>query len=130
MAAISKKFVDLNPKFNKHPINGDLPTIKNEDAIKQAVKHIILTVRGEKMFRPFFGSSINTALFENFNPVLVDDIALSIEDALLAHEPRVKVEEVEVLEDIDANSLDITVNYKIVGIPLDQQSLNLVLERV
>jgi|TARA_B100000073_G_scaffold76229_1_gene57554 hypothetical protein len=130
MAAISKKFVDLNPKFNKHPINGDLPTIKNEDAIKQAVKHIVLTVRGEKVFRPFFGSSINTALFENFNPVLVDDIALSIEDALLAHEPRVKVEEVEVLEDIDANSLDITINYKIVGIPLDQQSLNLVLERV
>lgn len=130
MAAISKKFVDLNPKFNKHPINGDLPTIKNEDAIKQAVKHIVLTVRGEKLFRPFFGSSINTALFENFNPVLVDDIALSIEDALLAHEPRVKVQEVEVLEDIDTNSLDITINYKIVGIPLDQQSLNLVLERV
>ena len=105
MATISKKFVDLNPKFNKHPINGDLPTIKNEDAIKQAVKHIILTVRGEKLFRPFFGASVNSALFENFDPVVV-------------------------LEDIDNNALEVTVNYNIVGIPLDQQSLNLVLERV
>jgi len=130
MATISKKFVDLNPKFNKHPINGDLPTIKNEDAIKQAVKHIVLTVKGEKFFRPFFGASVNTALFENFDPTLVDDIALSIEDALTAHEPRVEVIDVVVLEDIDNNALEITVNYKIVGIPLDQQSLNLVLERV
>ena len=130
MATISKKFVDLNPNFNKHPINGDLPTIKNEDAIKQAVKHIVLTVRGERPFRPFFGASINSALFETFDPTLVDDIALSIEDALNAHEPRVDVTEVVVLEDIDNNALEVTVNYNIVGIPLDQQSLNLVLERV
>jgi len=130
MATISKKFVDLNPKFNKHPINGDLPTIKNEDAIKQAVKHIVMTARGEKPFRPFFGASVNEALFENFDPTLVDDLALNIEDALNAHEPRVEVIDVEVLEDIDNNSLEITVNYNIVGIPLDQQSLNLVLERV
>jgi phage baseplate assembly protein W len=130
MATISKKFVDLNPKFDRHPITGDLPTIKNEDAIKQAVKNIVLTIRGEKPFRPFFGASINSALFENFDPVLIDDIALSIEDALTAHEPRVEVTEVEVLDNIDTNALEVTVNYKIVGIPLDQQSLNLVLERV
>jgi len=130
MATISKKFVDLNPKFDRHPITGDLPTIKNEDAIKQAVKNIVLTIRGEKPFRPFFGASINSALFENFDPVLIDDIALSIEDALTSHEPRVEVTEVEVLDNIDTNALEVTVNYKIVGIPLDQQSLNLVLERV
>jgi phage baseplate assembly protein W len=130
MATISKKFVDLNPKFNKHPINGDLPTIKNEDAIKQSVKHIVMTLRGEKPFRPFFGASISSALFENFDATLIDDIALSIEDALTAYEPRVEVNDVEVLENIDDNTLDITINYTIVGIPLNQQSLNLVLERV
>jgi len=130
MATISKKFVDLNPKFEKHPISGDIPTIKNEDAIKQAVKNIVLTVRGEKLFRPFFGASVNSALFENFDSTIVDDMALNIEDALNAHEPRVEVIDVEVLEDIDDNQIEITVNYKIVGIPLNQQSLNLVLERV
>lgn len=130
MATISKKFVDLNPKFNKHPITGDLPVIKNEDAIKQSVKNIVLTIRGEKPFRPFFGASVSSSLFENFDPTIIDDIALSIEDALTAYEPRVEVTEVEVLEDIDNNSLEVTVNYTIVGIPLNQQSLNLVLERV
>ena len=38
--------------------------------------------------------------------------------------------DIEVLQDYDNNALEITINYTIVGIPLDQQSLNLVLERV
>lgn len=130
MAGISKKFVDLNPNFNKHPITGDLPVIKNEDAIKQSIKHIVLTARGERPFRPFFGASVNTALFENFDPTISDDLVLNIEDALTAYEPRVKVLDVEVLQDLDNNNLEITVNYKILGIPLNEQSLNLILERV
>lgn len=130
MAGISKKFVDLNPNFNMHPITGDLPVIKNEDAIKQAVKNIVLTARGERPFRPFFGASANSALFENFDPTITDDLVLNIEDALSAYEPRVEVIDVDLLEDIDNNTIEITVNYNIVGIPLNQQSLNLVLERV
>ena len=31
---------------------------------------------------------------------------------------------------IDDNSLEVTINYDIVGLPLNQQSLNLILERV
>ena len=130
MAAISKKFVDLNPNFNKHPITGDLPVIKNEDAIKQAVKNIVLTARGERAFRPFFGADVNSTIFENFDPTTIDDLTLNIEDSLKAYEPRVEVIDVEVLQDLDNNNLEITVNYNIVGIPLNEQSLNLVLERV
>jgi phage baseplate assembly protein W len=130
MAAISKKFVDLNPNFNKHPITGDLPVIRNEDAIKQAVKNIVLTARGERAFRPFFGADVNSTIFENFDPTTIDDLTLNIEDSLKAYEPRVEVVDVEVLQDLDNNNLEITVNYKIVGIPLNEQSLNLVLERV
>jgi hypothetical protein len=83
MALVSKKFVDLNPNFNKHPITGDLPTIKNEDAIKQSLKNIVLTVRGEKLFRPFFGASIGSSLFENFTPVTVDGLQLVLKMLLL-----------------------------------------------
>lgn len=50
MANISKKFVDINPSFQKHPITGDITLLKNEDAIKQSVKNIVMTMRGEKSF--------------------------------------------------------------------------------
>ena len=130
MANISKKFVDINPSFQKHPITGDITLLKNEDAIKQSVKNIVMTMRGEKIFRPFFGTDIQSAICENFNPVLADDITVSIEDVLKVYEPRVKVVNVDYIDNIDDNSLEVTINYIIVGLPLNQQSLNLILERV
>ena len=62
MANISKKFVDINPSFQKHPITGDITLLKNEDAIKQSVKNIVMTMRGEKIFRPFFGTEVQLSL--------------------------------------------------------------------
>ena len=130
MATISKKFVDLNPNFEKNPLSGDLPLLKNEAAIKQSLKKIILTIRGEKPFRPFFGSSTDTALFENFNPLTEDVLASAVSDAISAYEPRVNVTSIEVFQNVDGNSVELEVEYTIVGIPLNPQSLNLILERV
>ena len=130
MAAISKKFVDLNPNFEKNPLSGDLPLLKNEAAIKQSLKNIVLTVRGEKPFRPFYGSSADVALFENFNPLAEDILASAINDAIEAYEPRVQLQSIDVSAKPEANSVNVEINYDIVGIPLNPQSLNLILERV
>lgn len=130
MATISKKFVDLNPKFEKNPLTGDLPVLKNENAIKQAVKNIVMTRRGERPFRPFFGSTVGSVLFENIDLYNVDEISVAIEDALKAYEPRVEMQNVTVINDIDNNSIELVIDYTITGIPLDTQSLNLILERV
>lgn len=130
MASISKKFVDLNPKFEKNPLTGDLPVLKNENAIRQAVKNIVMTRRGERPFRPFFGSTVGSVLFENLDLYNVDEISIAIEDALKAYEPRVQMQNVTVINDIDSNSVEVVIDYTITGIPLDTQSLNLILERV
>ena len=55
---------------------------------------------------------------------------IAIEDALEAYEPRIKLLDVRVTDNIDGNALDIRIYYRIIGIPLDPQSLNIVLERV
>ena len=130
MAKVSKKFVDINPNFEKHPITGDLPLLKNENAIKQAVKNIVMTMFGERFFQPLFGTSVRSSLFELFDPLVADQLTVSIENALRDYEPRISVDSVDYLDDQDDNALEITINYSIVGLPLDQQSLNLILERV
>tara|TARA_B100001250_G_scaffold145614_1_gene124668 strand:+ start:182 stop:574 length:393 start_codon:yes stop_codon:yes gene_type:complete len=130
MATVSKKFVDLNPNFDANPLTKDLPLLKNAEAIKFAVKNIVMTARGDRAFRPFFGSTVSSSLFENFTFATADDVAIAIEDALNAYEPRVQLLDVDAMDDIDGNSLDITVRYRIIGLPLDTQSLNLILERV
>ena len=130
MATVSKKFVDLNPNFDANPLTKDLPLLKNAEAIKFAVKNIVMTTRGDRAFRPYFGSTVIGSLFENFSLSTADDVAIAIEDALNAYEPRVQLLDVDAMDDIDGNSLDITVRYRIIGLPLDTQSLNLILERV
>ena len=130
MATVSKKFVDLNPNFDKNPLTKDLPLLKNAEAIKFAVKNIVMTTRGDRAFRPYFGSTVIGSLFENFTLATADDIKVAIEDALRAYEPRIKLLDVRVRDDIDSNALDVRIYYRIIGMPLDPQSLNLILERV
>ena len=130
MATVSKKFVDLNPNFEKNPLTKDLPLLKNAEAIKFAVKNIVMTTRGDRAFSPYFGSTVVGALFENFTLATADDIQIAIEDALNAYEPRIKLLDVDVQDNIDRNEISISIFYRIIGIPLDPQSLNLILERV
>ena len=130
MATVSKKFVDLNPNFEKNPLTKDLPLLKNAEAIKFAVKNIVMTTRGDRAFRPYFGSTVIGSLFENFTLATADDIQIAIEDALNAYEPRIKLLDVDVQDNIDRNEISISIFYRIIGIPLDPQSLNLILERV
>ena len=130
MATVSKKFVDLNPNFDKNPLTKDLPLLKNAEAIKFAVKNIVMTTRGDRAFRPYFGSTVVGSLFENFTLATADDIQIAIEDALNAYEPRIKLLDVDVQDNIDRNEISISIFYRIIGIPLDPQSLNLILERV
>ena len=73
---VSKSFKDLSMSFKFNPLSGDLITLKNENAIARAVRNIVSTTPGEKLFDPDFGSSVSEILFEN-----VDDItAISIQD--------------------------------------------------
>jgi|TARA_B100000073_G_scaffold16169_1_gene13140 phage baseplate assembly protein W len=130
MPSISKKFVDVNPNFTRHPVTGDIGVLKNEDAIKQSVKNIVMTQLGEKFFDPLFGTSSNGLLFENFNSIVSDRLALEIEDAIKFYEPRVTFDDIDIFEDVRNNSIKFNVNFTIIGSPLDQQSISLILEKV
>lgn len=130
MPNISKKFVDLNPSFRANPITGDIGVLKNEDAIKQSVKTLVLTQLGEKPFQPLFGSIIGSSLFENFDSISLDQLANQISDLLGRLEPRVRFDELQGILDERTNNVELEIKYTIIGIPLDQQSLNLILEKV
>lgn len=130
MPSISKKFVDVNPNFTKHPVTGDIGVLKNEDAIKQSVKNIVMVQLGEKFFNPLFGTSSNNLLFENYDSILADQLAVEIEDAINSYEPRVTFDSIELFDDIPNNSIKFNINYTIIGSPLDQQAIRLILEKV
>ena len=109
-------YKDLNMSFTKNPATKDVARLFDVQAIKRAVKNIILTNKYERPFNPDFGCNLRGFLFENITePLLViikDRVAMAIEK----YEPRVSIEDVVVKNDIDKNGINIQVSFLINGV--------------
>ena len=108
-------YADLNLSFTKNPATKDVARLFDVQAIKRAVKNIILTNKYERPFDSDFGCNLRGFLFENITePLLViikDRVAMAIEK----YEPRVTVEDVVVRDDQDKNGISIMVSFLING---------------
>jgi len=122
-------YSDFLIDLDVHPISGDLAVLKNEESIKRALKNLIFTNLNERFFNPFFGSNINSFLFENFSPTTEIDIRDSITTAVNNFEPRVRIIDIRVVPLIDNNNLSITIIFNCLN-KLENTTLQFVLERV
>ena len=116
MSLISKSFRDFSLTFEKNAVTNDVLSLKNEAAIKESVKNIVLYNFYEKPFNPFFGGNIIGLLFENSTPTLELEVKNRISNSVEIHEPRVTAVTVDVDFEEDRNQLDCRVNYLILGI--------------
>ena len=60
----SRAFKDFDLTFRRNPVTNDVNTLKNEEAIKEAVKNIVRYNFYEKPFLPNYGGNITGAFFE------------------------------------------------------------------
>ena len=107
-------YKDIDLTFSAKPA-GDIFKKIDAAAVKQSVKNLLLTSRGEKPFNNFFGSNLNSALFgldTEFDPEFVQNL---IFDAITNHEPRARVLSVTVLLKPENNTLDTTVEFQVVN---------------
>ena len=123
-------FSDVNVSFTPHPVTGKLPVLKNADAVKRAVRNLILTNFGERPYEPLYGGNVRALLFENTDDPLLDSLIQSrIEAAIENFEPRAKVDRVIVDVKPDSNALVIQIRFTILNerFPVD---LEVAIERV
>ena len=116
MSLISKSFRDFSLTFEKNAVTNDILSLKNEAAIKESVKNIVLYNFYEKPFDPFFGGNILGLLFENSTPTMVLEVKNRIEQSIEIHEPRVTAVSVAVQFEEDRNELNCKIQYLILGI--------------
>ena len=116
MALTSKSFRDISLTFEKNAVTNDILALKNEAAIKESVKNIVLYNFYEKPFDPFFGGNIIGLLFENSTPTMELEIKNRIENSVEIHEPRVTAVSVDVDMEDDRNELNCRVSYLILGL--------------
>ena len=124
---VSKSFKDLSMSFKFNPLSGDLITLKNENAIARAVRNIVLTTPGEKIFDPDFGSSVGEILFENVDDITAVSIEDEIKSCLSNYEPRVEIINVNVEPNFDENQFDVLITYRIIGVDLPPSQLEFAL---
>ena len=124
---VSKSFKDVSMSFKFNPLSGDLIALKNENAIARAVRNIVLTTPGEKLFDPDFGSSVSEILFENVDDITAVSIEDEIKSSLKNYEPRVELINVTVNPNFDANQFDVIISYRIVGIDIPPSELEFAL---
>ena len=124
---VSKSFKDLSMSFKFNPLSGDLIALKNENAIARAVRNIVLTTPGEKLFDPDFGSSVSEILFENVDDITAVSIRDEIRSSLSNYEPRVELIDVEVDPNFDENQFDVLITYRIIGVDIPPSQLEFAL---
>lgn len=118
-------FIDLDT----HPIRKDLAVLENEEAIKRALRNILLTNYNERFFNPYFGSNIRHYLFENFSASTEIDIRDAIKTAIRNFEPRVNLIDVRVTPSIDSHSMNVSIVFNCLN-NIDNTILEFILERV
>ncbi|ADO97978.1 base plate wedge subunit [Synechococcus phage S-SSM5] len=124
----SRSFTDLAIGMARNANTKDVAVVKNDNAIKQAVRNLIMTTPGEKPFQPLVGSNISQLLFEPLDDFTEDAIRQEIINTINRFEPRVRLETVEVIGNFSRNTFDVTVEYRIVGIPI-VETIEFVLQR-
>ena len=122
-------YKDLGLTFSSHPVTKRLTVLKNENAIKRAIRNLILTNKGERFFNPLFGGNITSQLFENFGPITAINMREDITEAVQTYEPRATILEVEVKQNIDLNSVLINIFFTIDENP-QVQELSFNVERI
>ena len=125
---ISKKFKDISLSFKASPLNSDLLTLTNAGAIAKSVRNLISTYPGERFFNPDLGTDVQRVTFEQFDLLTANEIKSQIEETLIRYEPRIEVENVLVSNDFDNLEFNVTIEYKIIGIPEQPQILTLALQ--
>jgi len=128
MARNIRIFSDLDLNFTKHPVTGDITRRYDDNAIKQSIKNLLLTRNFERPFHSEIGSPIRAMLFELPGPMFTNMLQRAIIDVINNFEPRVEILDVRIDDSVDANSVYITLEFKIVNTerPI---TLDLALER-
>jgi phage baseplate assembly protein W len=96
---------------------------------KTNLKNLLLTVKGERLGQPEFGSEIFNLLFENFDPDLEKKLEASIKDSIEEWLPHVHIINLIIDAQEDKNYLSISLSYEIEGSHNATDSISLRLAR-
>lgn len=113
VVARKKGHRDLDLKLGIHPIRKDLNVLKDDNAIKNAIKNLLVTNANERPFQPFLGANLRSLLFEPADALTKIALRENILEVIKNHEPRVEVLDIDIKDLADQNAYRILVKMRI-----------------
>jgi len=109
----------LDLKIQENIGIGNFPVVSNDlyvnndiEAIKNSLRNIFNTRKGQKILNPEFGSSLEQFLFEPINAFYAKAIADTISDNITQFEPRVEVLKIQITPQPDENQYYVILIYR------------------
>lgn len=131
MASLTQQglYRDLNLTFNRHPVTGAISVLKDREAVKRAVRNLIMTNIYERPYNPLFGGNVTSMLFENAAPMTEHMVFEQIKTAIQNFEPRASLDNLIVDLQPDSNSLFVKIVFSIKN-SLGPIELDITIDRV
>ena len=104
---------DLDLSLKIHPIRKDIIPLKDDAAIKNAVKNLLVSNFYERPFQDDLGANLRGLLFEPAGLLTTLKIKDNIKSVIKKYEPRVALTDISVNNMESDNSYHISVNFNI-----------------
>jgi phage baseplate assembly protein W len=113
IVARRKGYRDLDLALKIHPIRKDLNILKDDNAIKNAVRNLLISNAFERPFQPQLGANLRGLLFEPADAITKIAIKENVSNVIKDYEPRVKLLSVAINDLSDQNAYRLTVKFLI-----------------
>jgi len=106
-------YSDFKKSLEASPLSLDLTLLKDEDAVKESIRNLLLTDRGERLMQPNLGGNLKAMLFENMTPATIKLIEDQARTTIELYEPRAELIDVTASSNIDDNVVRVHVQFYI-----------------
>ena len=108
-------FSDFESNLERIPGREDIARRVNENAVRDSIRNLVLTDRGERLFQPDIGCDIRGSLFENMDQNTILILKENIKSTIKQYEPRCSVKDVIVNANIDRNEIFVKIIFSVIN---------------
>lgn len=116
-----RKAIGVNIPFSARAVFNQ--TFESKDAIRANLINFFLTGRGERLYKPLFGSGLRDLIFDNINNESLGRVEEYVREGLQVYFPRVVVTELNVVGDPDYNKINFFLKYSISNTNIEDELL-------
>ena len=107
-------FSDFESNLERIPGREDIARRTNEQAVRDSIRNLVLTDRGERLFQPDIGCDIRGSLFENIDQNTILILKENIKSTIRQYEPRCIVKDIIVNANIDRHEVFVKIIFSVI----------------